>query len=262
MRERSPEASSSADSPDAPFVYLPLNTCKSLAPDIWIVDGPVESMAALGTRMPFPTRMTVIRLPAGGLRCHSPDAPDEGLFAAVDALGPVHHLVSPNLLHYAHIAAWKRRYPEAVAWASPGVRARAARQKIQVSFDADLGDNAPAAWADRIEQMLFRGSSVMQEFVFLHRSSATVILTDLIENFEPARLGRTMRWLARLGGVLDPDGKAPLDMRLTHLGHKRQARAWRDQLLAWQPRRAVLAHGRWFADNAMADLERAFRWLD
>jgi hypothetical protein len=33
-------------------------------------------------------------------------------------------------------------------------------------------------------------------------------------------------------------------------------------MLAWQPQRVVLAHGRWFADNAMAELTRAFRWLD
>ena len=103
-------------------LYTPLNTLKPLAPGIWIADGPLVHMAALGLRAPFPTRMTVVQLADGGLWCHSPIAPDQALFAAIDALGPVRHLVSPNLLHYAHIAAWKRRYPQAIAWASPGVR--------------------------------------------------------------------------------------------------------------------------------------------
>jgi hypothetical protein len=243
-------------------LYTPLDTLKPVAADIWIVDGPIVAMAALGMRMPFPTRMTVARLPDGGLWCHSPIAPDATLFEAIDALGPVRHLVSPNLLHYAHIAAWKRRYPQATAWASPGVRQRAASQRIEVHFDADLDDAPPPDWAGSIDQLLFRGSRVMQEFVFLHRASGTLILTDLIENFEAERLPMAMRWMARLGGVIDPDGKAPWDMRLTYLGRKRQARACLAQMLAWQPQRVVLAHGRWFADNAMAELTRAFRWLD
>jgi hypothetical protein len=243
-------------------LYAPLNALKPLAQDIWIVDGPIVRMAALGMHAPFPTRMTLVRLPDGGLWCHSPIAPDETLFAAVDALGPVRHLVSPNLLHYAHIAAWKRRYPQATAWASPGVSRRAAGQHVEVTFDADLGDAPPPAWAEAIDQMLFHGSRAIQEVVFLHRCSATLILADLIENFEAAKLPTAMRWIARLGGVLDPDGKAPLDLRLSYLGHKAEARNCLRRMLAWHPQRVVLAHGRCYFDNAAAELRRAFAWLD
>ena len=243
-------------------LYTPLNTLKPVAAGIWIVDGPLVHMAALGMRAPFPTRMTVVQLADGNLWCHSPVAPDAALFAAVDALGPVRHLVSPNLLHYAHIAAWKRRYPQATAWASPGVRQRAASQHIEVAFDAELDDAPPSEWADAIDQLRFRGSRVLQEIVFLHRASATLILADLIENFEAEKLPTAMRWMARLGGVIDPDGKAPLDMRLTYLGRKAEARACLAHMLAWQPQRVILAHGRCYLDNAATELARAFRWLD
>ncbi|MFC5438278.1 DUF4336 domain-containing protein [Rhodanobacter umsongensis] len=243
-------------------LYAPLNTLKPVAAGIWIVDGPIVHMAALGMRAPFPTRMTLVQLADGGLWCHSPVAPDEALFAALDALGPVRHLVSPNLLHYAHIAAWKQRYPRAVAWASPGVRERAASQRMKVHFDADLDDAPPPDWVATIDQLRFRGSRVMQEFVFLHRASASVIVADLIENFEAAKLPTPMRWMARLGGVLDPDGKAPLDMRLTYVGHKEAARACLARMLAWQPQRVIMAHGRCYLDNAAAELDRAFRWLE
>jgi len=243
-------------------LYTPLNTLKPIAAGIWVVDGPIVQMAALGMHMPFPTRMTLVRLADGGLWCHSPIAPDEALFAAIDALGPVRHLVSPNLLHYAHMAAWKRRYPEAIAWASPGVHERAASQHIDVHFDADLDDAPPPDWADTLDQLRFRGSRVLQEIVFLHRPSATLIVADLIENFEASKLPASMRWMARLGGVLDPDGKAPLDLRLTYLGHKSAARAGLARILAWQPQRVILAHGRCYLDHAAAELARAFRWLD
>ena len=245
----------------ATSLYEPIDTLKPVAPELWIVDGPIVRMAApLGMSAPFPTRMTLVRLPDGGLWCHSPIAPDAGLFDAVDALGPVRHLVSPNKLHYAHIAAWKRRYPEATAWASPGVRERAASQKIEVGFDADLGDAPEPAWAAGIDQLHFRGSRVIEEVVFLHRASATLVLADLIENFEAAKLGTAMRWIARLGGVLDPDGKTPLDMRFT-FRDRAAARACLRRMLDWRPQRVILAHGRCYMDNAEAELRRAFRWL-
>jgi len=247
---------------DVVALYEPINTLKPVAPGLWLVDGPIVRMAApLGTSAPFPTRMTLVRLADGGLWCHSPIAPDELLFDRIDALGPVRHLVSPNKLHYAHIAAWKQRYPQAIAWASPGVRERAASQQIAVRFDAGLEDSPPPAWADTLDQLRFKGSRAIEEVVFLHRPSATLILADLIENFEADRLSAPMRWIARLGGVLAPEGKMPLDMRLTYLGHKDEARACLRRMLAWRPRRIVLAHGRCFMDDGEAELRRAFAWL-
>nr|WP_298643904.1 hypothetical protein [uncultured Cardiobacterium sp.] len=76
--------------------------------------------------------------------------PDPALLAEIDALGPVRHLISPNRIHYAHIPAWQQHYPQAKAWASAGVRERAASQHITVTFAANLGENAPPDWTDDI----------------------------------------------------------------------------------------------------------------
>ncbi|MBS0432200.1 MAG: DUF4336 domain-containing protein [Proteobacteria bacterium] len=245
-----------------PSLYEPINTLKPVVPDVWIADGPVVRMAMpCGLSMPFTTRMTIVRLRDGGLWCHSPIAPDDALFAAIDALGPVRDLVSPNQLHYAHIAAWKRRYPHAVARASPGVSERAAAQDIEARFDAAFDDAAPSPWPGEIDPLLFRGSRAFGEVVFFHRASATLVLADLIENFEKEKLTRGMRAVARLGGVLDPDGKAPLDMRMTFTD-RGAARDCLRQLLAWKPQRVLLAHGRWYERDGVEQLQRAFRWLE
>lgn len=216
---------------------------------------------SLGFTVPFPTRMVVVRLESGELFIWSPTEWDESLRPQIDALGPVRHLVSPNKIHYAHIAAWKRAYPGATAWALPGARQRAASQGIEVVFDADLGDGADPAWRDDLDQLIFRGSRFMEEVVFYHRKTKTVILADLIENFEPAKLGFLHRGLARLAGAADPDGKAPLDLRMTFLGGKNEARACLDRMLAWKPEKVILAHGRPYCQNGTAELRRAFRWL-
>ncbi len=69
---------------------------------------------------------------------------------------------------------------------------------------------------------IFRGSRFMDEVVFFHRNSATLILADLIENFDPNKVSQNFRWLLKLAGSTDPDGKAPPDLRLTFWGHRRK----------------------------------------
>lgn len=161
-------------------LYEPINTLKPAGENLWLVDGPIVRMAFLGGTMPFPTRMVVVRLANGDLFLWSPTEPDDRLRAKIDALGPVRHLVSPNKIHYAHIATWKWAYPEATAWASPGVRERAASQRVDVFFDADLGDLPEEAWFEDLDQLIFRGGRFMEEVVFFHRKTLTLILADLI----------------------------------------------------------------------------------
>jgi hypothetical protein len=242
-------------------LYEPLDVPKPVARDVWIVDGPAIQMALPLGSLPFPTRMAVIRLTSGDLFLHSPIALHEDLARAVEALGRVRHLVSPNRLHYAFIPDWKRRFPEARTWASPGVRERAASQGIEIAFDADLADRPDPAWSLDIDQLVFRGSRIVEEVVFFHRESRTLVLADLVESFEPRRFSRAWRPFLRLARVADPDGQTPLDLRLSFLGRARSARESFARVRAWEPERVILAHGRWYAENGKAELDRAFRWL-
>lgn len=243
--------------------YEPLNTLKSVAENIWIADGPIIKMDIKIGMIPFSTRMTVIKLNDGSIWVHSPIEATPNLLAEIDQLGPVKHLVSPNMIHYVYIPQWQTYYPKATAWASPGVNKRAASQNIDVSFDQDLTDQAPFEWADDIEQLIFKGSSVIEEVVFFHKSSRTLILADLIENFEPKRTQSFWwRMIYKLAGIAHPDGKTPLDLRLTFTGNQEIARKSYHQILAWQPEKIILAHGRWYKENGVAELKRAFRWLE
>ncbi|NTX55747.1 DUF4336 domain-containing protein [Myxococcus sp. CA039A] len=240
--------------------YGPLSTLKPLAEGLWWVDGPVAKMSYGPVTLPFPTRMVIIRLRSGGLWLWSPTAPTPELFAEVDALGRVEHLVSPNRFHYAAIPAWKARYPHATVWASPGVRERARSQKLDVPFDADLQDGAPEVWANDFEQLIFRGSRFVEEVVFFHKDSATLILADMVMALEKERIRPRFRWLLTLGGTMWP-GQTPREVQATAWGRKPQARACYQQMLGWQPQRVLLAHGRCYLDDAVAQLERAFAWL-
>lgn len=244
-------------------LYEPLNTLKKVADHIWIVDGERIEMDAVLTKIPFSTRMTVIRLKNNHLWLHSPIQPTEALIKEINALGEVKHLVSPNKIHYAYIQEWASLYPDAATWASPGVKSRADSQNIKVHFTHYLEDEAPRIWADDLDQLIFKGSRYLEEVVFFHKSSRTLILADLIENFEPQKTeSRFLKGLYQLGGVADPDGKTPFDLRMTFLGRMEVARACYHRMVAWAPEKIILAHGRWYKENGVAELKRAFRWLD
>ncbi len=243
---------------DAFIPYSPLNALKPVAENIWIVDGPQIEFGTMGVTLPFPTRMTVIRLCDGGLFLHSPTAPDPALLTAVDALGPVTHLIAPNTIHYWWVPDWKAHYPRARVHAVPGLAGSAKRA---LAIDATLGNAPPPDWAADIDQVLFAGD-VLTEAVFFHRASHSAVVTDLIENFEPARIKKPwLRWLVRLAHAADPHGSAPYDMRLTFLRHRRAMRAGVRRMLDWKAQRVILAHGRWYDKDGAAELARAFAWV-
>jgi hypothetical protein len=236
--------------------YEPLDLPKPLADDIWIVDGPAIRFYG----MPFSTRATVVRLADGGLWVHSPTRLSPALAKRVAAMGPVRHLVAPNWIHYAYVADWQARFPDAEAWAAPGVVERAKKRGMALHFDHRLTQDAPAAWAGQIDQMIVRGSKIHREAVFFHRASATLILTDLIENFEPHKLGPFMRLATRLGGIQAPHGGMPRDMRAT-FRDRAALRADLRKMIDWAPERVILAHGRCHEKDGAAELRRAFRGL-
>jgi hypothetical protein len=239
--------------------YSPINVLKPVCDDVWIVDGPLIRFGLPWPKLPFPTRMTIVRTGERDLFVHSPTPLTPQLRAQVEAIGRPRWLVGPNRIHYWWIPDWKAAFPEAEVWLAPGIAERAGDR---VAFSFQPLDGAGAYPWDGPLATLPAQSRYMTEYVFFHRPSATLILTDLIENFEPAKLsGRVMRWLTRLGGVQDPDGSMPRDMRMTFSGRKMQLRSAVATMIAWRPERIILAHGRWYDRDGAAELRRAFRWL-
>ena len=91
---------------DARATYAPINTLKSVADDVWIVDGPVIRFGLPWPKYPFPTRMTIIRLADRALFVHSPTPLTGALRAEVERLGQVRFIVGPNRIHFWWIPDW------------------------------------------------------------------------------------------------------------------------------------------------------------
>ncbi|ESZ09571.1 DUF4336 domain-containing protein [Mesorhizobium sp. L48C026A00] len=238
-------------------LYEPINVYKPLAPDIGIVDGPLEYLTVGGLKLPLPftTRMTVVRLSSGDLFLHSPIKFDARLAEELQGVGRVRHLVSPNQFHYAHIGEWAAAFPDTITWASPRVRQRA--RHVAVDFKRDLEVSSPEEWRREIDQVLFPGG-YFKEFIFFHKASRTLILTDAIINIELDKISEPWRTATKLTGMYHPRGQIFFGMRLPLLVQRRKAKAAIGRIHSWQPQRIVLSHGRCFDADADKVIRRIF----
>jgi len=220
--------------------------------DLYFADGPRVSFFGF----PYPTRMAVARLSTGKAWVWSPIALTSELAEAVENIGPVGYIVSPNRLHHLFLGEWKERWPNAQLYAPPGL----ARRKKRLHFDGELGDHPDSSWVTDIAQVVFRGSFAIEEVVFFHRGSRTAIFGDLIQRFPEAEATGWKGLMMRLGGIVGQHGSTPRDWRLSFLS-RTAAREARRTVLAWKPERLLIAHGECATGEASEIIAGALRWI-
>ena len=222
---------------------------RQLAPDLWVAERSFKNG-------PFDvgTRMTVIRLRDGGLFLHSPVRLDHPLRAALDALGPVRAVVAPNRHHHLFASDYPTGYPDARLYAAPGLPEK--RQDLKVA--AELGDEAPEPWRADLEQHFFRGAPFLNEVVFFHPASRTIVFTDLVFN-KPRAKTLASRLLFGLMGATNQFGPHRLT-RLFMRDHA-AARASLERLLRWDFDRVTVTHGDVLESGGREAVRTAFAFL-
>lgn len=225
-----------------------------LGSEAWLFDGPSVTGAA---GFEFPTRMAVIRLPGhGGLWVWSPVALTEDVRRAVDALGPVRHLIAPNSLHHTFLADWAAAYPDAEVHGAPGLTDEVAATAIH----STLGDEPDLAWAGVLDQVIVRGNRITTEVVFYHRESATVLVTDLVQQIPQGWYRGWRAIVARLDLMTAPTPSVPRKFRLATTDRSK-ARDDVSRILEWPADRLVMAHGAPITSGGKEALQQAFAWL-
>jgi hypothetical protein len=237
--------------------YPPLDTPKPVAEGVFIVDS--QMSGTMG--MVLGVRMTVIRLPDGGLLLHSPTRFSHALKRELEQIGPIRHLVAPNIAHWLFLKDWQAACPEATTWAAPGLRDRAQVRRAGLRLDHDLTDTPPAAWGDALELATVPGGLGFHETALFHRPSRSLLLTDLVLNLEEQKVPAPVRPIGRLFGIEAPDGMPPPYLRAVVRMRQAEAARAAEHLLALQPERVIFAHGQWFQQNGTAALRHSLRWL-
>jgi hypothetical protein len=225
---------------------------REFGPSIYVADGPAVSFYGF----PYPTRMALVHLSDGAVWVWSPVALTDELADAVNAVGPVRHIVSPNKIHHLFLAEWHERWPDARLYAPPGL----AERKPDLHFDALLSDQPDSAWAPDIDQVIFHGSLAMEEVAFFHRRSRTALICDLIQRFPESSASGWRGKLMRLDGLVGDKGSTPREWRASFLRRKR-ARAARKHVLHWEADKLLIAHGKCAQSGATSIIEDALSWM-
>ncbi|HUO04745.1 MAG TPA: DUF4336 domain-containing protein [Candidatus Binataceae bacterium] len=232
---------------------------KNLASNLWVVDQPDFDPGAgrLGTRM------TIVRLPNGGLFLHSPTKLDDETKTALTALGEVRDVVAPSRAHHLFVGDYAKAFPGAKLHAAPGIAGEindirawlGARRDLK--FDSILSDEPHPDWAGAIDQHFFRGASFLNEIVFFHPSSRTVMFTDLVFNI-PADY-EAANWFLKLRGTpghFGPDAFIRLLIRDRAAAAKSVERT-----LRWDFDRVIVTHGDILESGGHAKIAEAFAYL-
>lgn len=230
------------------FPFMSLKRLHSVAEDLWVAQFPLKLMgASLGRQM------AVVRLPDdGGLVLFSPGPPDDEVQHDLARLGPVRHLVAPSCFHDTFVSENLHAYPGATFHAAPG---------FERVFKADrpvrhLGGALPDSWLGVFETQLIDGMPKVNEVVFHHLSSRTLIVADFVFNISSGVdlwTQAVLRMVGAYGGVrVSRIFRAMIRDRIAQ-------RASVSQVLAWNFDRLVPSHGKVIISGARAEVARAWQ---
>lgn len=224
---------------------------RTLAPGLWVAERPLKLPVALGY---LPCRMTVIRLADGALFLHSPVRLDASIRMTLEKLGPVRAIIAPSKAHHLFVADYVNAFPHAWIYGAPGL----AEKRPDLKFASVLGDLPPTAWSGQIEQHLFRGAPLLNEVVFFHHLTRTLIFTDLIFNLtrEQAAQARVFNWLTGAAGRFGPHR---LIRRM--ISDRSAARDSVETILGWDFDRVIVSHGDLLVGAGRERVRAAFSYL-
>lgn len=221
----------------------------AVAENIWCLEQPlrVPLFGNLGSRM------TVIRLQDNALMLISPVKFSKVVKRELKELGEVKYLIAPNLHHHLHLAHARSAFPQARVYGPSSLQ----KKRKDIPFSETLLPGKSFPWNDEIEMVFFPGRGSIDEFVFFHRLSRTLIVTDLIFNIqrgESLLSHFALKMNRGIGLGMTRIGKYIFKDRLVLKQNLKT-------ILAWKPEHLVVAHGDVVHHETTRRIEAAFEWL-
>lgn len=222
-----------------------------VADQLWSVARTIKMIP--GVRLP--ARMTVIRLDAARIALHSPVPIDDALAAQLAALGTVSVIIAPNNYHHLYLPKTVLRYPHAEVWGAPGLPSK----RPEVTFPHLLEATAAPSWGDVLSPYFLAGGPLMDETVFVHRATRTLIVTDSYFNLMSGAPGPLSPIVFRLMGTWKSGGQSRMWRSIVK---DREAMATSTRAVLDQDfDRLVMAHGDVIETGGKSAYERASSWL-
>lgn len=221
---------------------------RSIANELWVIEHPLRVGG-----LQLGTRTTVVRLASGGLWVHSPGPLEPALIAEISALGPVQALVAPNAMHHLYLTQNAQAFPQATVYVSPALPAKL---KSALSYEI-LSDEPPTLWRDDLAQHLVGGMPKLQEVVFLHHASRTLILTDLAFHIRHSDSWFT-RLFMHLNGAYGHFG--PSRIFRTLVKDRAALRSSLARMQEWDFDRIIVTHGEILEQGGKVAMQTQYKW--
>jgi hypothetical protein len=206
--------------------------------------------------IPLWHRMTVIRLTSGDLVVHSPTKLTIASREQFQRLGPIAAIIAPSWWHDLYLQEYLNAYPDARLYGAPTL----ARWNRSLPFAEVLDNLAPSLWKDEIDQVHIVGIGLfLDEIVFYHRPSRSLIVADLLFN-----LSEKDAWITRTMGSLVigpfPGCRFPRLYRPAVTDPRRMRNAV-EKILEWDFHQIIVGHGAVVESDGKKVFRTAFRWL-
>jgi hypothetical protein len=200
---------------------------QAIADHIWIQLFPLSMLGGHQGRV-----VTVLRLSSGKLIIHSTGPFSNADIAQIKALGEPGWLVDSMLRHDTFSKEKRSAFPD-LPYLAPEGFPLAAELKTQPLLPP------PPEWSPEIQVVRIAGMPGVEEHVFLHVPSRTIIVADLVFNFAPSSGWRSFMRKTLMGVKESPDSA-----RLYPLQIKDRAAydASIRELLAWDFDRIIVGH--------------------
>jgi hypothetical protein len=229
---------------------------QSIGTNLWIAEQPLRFMG-----LSVGTRMSVIRLADDRLVIVSPIAPTAELIQQIDALGAVAYIIAPNRYHHLFAAAFKQQYPQAEFLAAMGL----AEKCPQLKIDRVLTETAGNLGADFHYQQFpgiyvpsIKGADPLNEIVFYHRPSRTLIITDIAFNFD-----RSFDWVTQTVAKLirSYNQLRPSILEQWMIQDRDVIEQSVRRVLEWDFEPVIMAHGRVVHRDGKAQFKAGYEWF-
>jgi Domain of unknown function (DUF4336) len=224
--------------------------------DLWVVEQPFKYFG-----LEVGNRMTIVRLNTGELIAISPIKIDDKTIEQITLLGQIKYIIAPNLYHHLFIKDFRSIYPEAKLWATSSLAAKKPDLAIDVPItdrQNNLFDELDYLLFDGFQTLYLNGYTPLNEYVFYHRASRTLILTDTAFYFDDRFVPMTQLIAKLMGGykLLRP---SPLEKLATR--DKNAVKSAVSRVLAWDFDRVIVAHGSIVETDGKQQFKAGYDWF-
>ncbi|WP_310411355.1 DUF4336 domain-containing protein [Chamaesiphon sp. OTE_8_metabat_110] len=225
--------------------------------NLWVVEQPFKYFG-----LEVGTRMTLVRLGTGDLVAISPIKIDPATIEQIALLGEVKYIIAPNLYHHLFIQNFQFIYPQAQLWATSSL----AKKRPDLVIDIPIAERQNSMFDGEIDCLLFdgfqtlflNGYTPLNEYVFCHQSSRTLILTDTAFYFDESFVPLT-QLIAKLTGGYKLLRPSPLEKLATR--DKQAVKKAVDRVLEWDFDRVIVAHGSIVETNGKEQFKSGYDWF-